>query len=203
MSLVVPAGAQSLTVKIGEGTATEEYRLAAAEVMEFDIVVGVGRAVLNALYVEGLPVEDGGMGVKVFGAKKSMSGDRQEFGYGYGPDNAFDLPPGDYIAVLRLDEAEVEVPFSVEAGQVTEVEGTLEAGVVALTMPNAESFRLEGAKKDITGKRREFGYGYDESVQRTLPAGDYVAIVTKKGAEAPTETPFTVVAGERLELTIE
>lgn len=203
VSMVVPAGAQSLSVQIGEGTATESYELAAAEVREFDIVVGVGRAVLNALYVEGLPVEDGGMGVRVLGAKKSMTGEREEFGHGYGPDNAFELPPGDYIAVLRLDEAEIEVPFSVKAGQVTEVEGSLEAGVVALTMPNADSFRIEGAKKDITGKRREFGYGYGDSVQRTLPAGDYIAVVTNEGAETPTETPFTVVAGERLELTIE
>jgi Ca-activated chloride channel family protein len=57
-----------------------------------------------------------------------------------------------------------------------------------------------GARTDINGNRAAFGYGYGPEWQSTFPAGDYVAVVDFAGTK--TETPFTVKAGERTELTI-
>lgn len=200
---IVPAGEIGITAKIGEGMAAQTVTLAAGETIETDMVVGIGRAVLNAFYVEGMKVEDGGLAVRILGAKKDIQGKRAEITYGYGPDGGFDLPPGDYVAILRMDEAEVEVPFSVAAGEMTEVSGTLRAGVVALSMPGAEAFNLYGAKTDIQGKRAEFGYGYGDGHQTTLPEGDYVVSIRYKDSDAPRETPFSVTAGERTEVTAE
>jgi Ca-activated chloride channel family protein len=142
------------------------------------------------------------MAVNVFKAQKALDGSREEVSYGYGPDNEFELPPGDYVVRIDMDAAVVEVPFTVEAGKRVDVEGVLDAGVVALTMPGAEGFNIYNAKADLQGNRTERGYGYSEDYQTTLIVGDYVVHI-RYDDDSETETPFTVVAGERLELTVE
>lgn len=198
----LPAGEQTLTVRIGKGEHVETFTLSAGETIEKDIVLGVGLAVINASYVEGMPVEDSGMAVNVVKAQKALDGSREEVSYGYGPGNEFELPPGDYVARIDMDAAVVEVPFTVEAGKRVDVEGVLDAGVVALTMPGTDGFTIYDARADIQGNRTERGYGYGEDYQTTLTAGDYVVSI-RYDDDSETEMPFTVVAGERLELTVE
>jgi Ca-activated chloride channel family protein len=94
------------------------------------------------------------------------------------------------------------VPFTVESGERVDVEAVLDAGVIALTMPGTDGFNIYDAAKDIQGNRTERGYGYGAEYQTTLPAGDYV-IVTRYADETETETPFTVTAGQRLELAVD
>ncbi len=101
-----------------------------------------------------------------------------------------------------MGEASVEVPFTVASGERVEVMGILEAGVVALTMPETDAFNLYAAKKDIQGNRPEMGYGFGAEYQTTLPAGDYV-VVTRYEDDTEAETAFTVVAGERVEVRAE
>jgi Ca-activated chloride channel family protein len=197
----VPAGEQRLAVRVGQGAVEETFTIAAGETVNKDIVVGVGRATLNAAYVEGMKVEDGGLFGEVFAAETAIDGTRQSLEYGYGPDQGYDLPPGDYVAVLRIEEASVEVPFTVEAGEAVAVEGMLDAGVAAISAEGATSIVIESARADIAGNRQEFGYAYGSSMQRTLPAGDYRVRATVDGSER--EAAFTVVAGERTEVMVE
>ena len=56
------------------------------------------------------------------------------------------------------------------------------------------------AKADINGNRAALAYYYGPSWQTTLPAGDYVVKISKNDKSA--ETPLTVKAGERAELTL-
>jgi len=198
----LPAGEQVLTVRIGEGEYVETLTLRAGETIEKDVVLGVGLAVINAAYVEGLAVDDGNIAVNIYKAAKALDGSRQEMGYGYGPGQEFRLPPGEYVALVKLHEASVEVPFTVKSGERVEITGVLNAGVAALSMPGATAFNLYAAKTDIQGNRKEFGYGYDVEYQTTLPAGDYVVVVRYED-DSETEAAFSVVAGERVELTVD
>ncbi len=76
----------------------------------------------------------------------------------------------------------------------------LDAGILAVTAPGGDFLELLSAKKDIYGKQQSVAYTYGESWQVTAPAGDYVLKVRKTdGSE--TETPATVKAGERTEVT--
>lgn len=198
----VPAGEIRVTAKVGEGEVSETFTIAAGETIEKDLVAGVGLAVIDASYVEGMGIDEGGLGVTVFKAEKALDGSREEVGYGYGPGNEFQLTPGDYVAVVRMNEAQAEMPFTVASGERVDVNVVLNAGVAALDMPEAKSFQVFGAKKDIQGNRAELGYGYDTTHQTTLPAGDYV-VVTRYEDDTETETAFSVVAGERVELSVE
>lgn len=202
--IVLPAGEQKITVKIGEGEVSETITLAAGETVEKDIVVGVGRVVVNALYAEGgEKVGVSGLDVKIFKARKKVDGSREQASYGFGPDGEFELPPGDYVAIVRLDKAEVEQPFDIRAGESKDVTAHLNAGVLAVSAPGAKHIEVFAAKKDIQGNRKAFGYAFDEEHQATLPAGDYVIVADGGDNGGKKEATATVNAGERTEIRIE
>ncbi|MET3924912.1 VWA domain-containing protein [Devosia sp. 2618] len=196
----LPAGEQTLTIDLGKAHYEETFTLAAGESLTRDIVVGTGVAVVDAVYVEGMDVTDGDLSIHIYGAKKAIDGSREEFGYGFGPGSSYDLPAGDYVAHVEMDAAVAEVPFSVKVGERVEVVVVLNAGVAAFTTPGLEIARIYGAKPGIDGTRPEFGYEFATEWQTTLTEGDYVlAAEFKTGATK--EVPFSVVAGERVEVT--
>jgi Ca-activated chloride channel family protein len=198
-SFVVPAGEQTVSATVGEGSVTETLTLAAGETREVDLIAGVGRVVVNAEYAPGMLVEESGLAVNIEAARVGIDGQREEITYGYGPGSDFELQPGDYVAIARLDDARAETPFTIEAGVSVEVVVPLDAGVVAITAPGASGFQIFGARTDIQGNRPEFGYAYGESFQQTLPAGDYVVRVRYED-DKESEIAFTVTAGERTEV---
>jgi len=202
--IVLPAGEQKLTVKLGSGEVTETIQLAAGQTIEKDVVVGIGRVTVNALYAPGGDkVESSDLFVDIYKAKLKLDGTREQVTYTYGPDAKFDLSPGDHVAVLRLDKATAEQPFNIRAGEVKDVTVVLGAGVLVIAAPGAKNINVFSATKDIQGARKEFGYGFDGAHQTTLPAGDYVVVTDRQDGSPKKETPATVKAGERTELKIE
>ena len=122
--IVLPAGDQKVTVKIGEGAVTETIPLAAGQTIEKDIIVGVGHVVANAYYVAGGDrVDAGGLTFHIVKAKKKIDGSREDVLTTYGPDSKFDLPPGDYVAIASMEQAIVEEPFSLKVGESKELNG--------------------------------------------------------------------------------
>jgi Ca-activated chloride channel family protein len=200
---VFPAGDQLVTVSIGQGSVTETIVLAAGETIEKDIVIGVGRAVLNAFYTQGMKIEDGGVAFEVLKAAKAIDGSRESVTYSYGADSAYDLPAGDYVALATMGAAKAEAPFTVAVGARVDVEVVLDAGVLSIAAPGASSIEILSAAKDIQGNRKSFSFAYGEEHQTTLPAGDYVARRELPDSGGSAEAPATVKAGERTEVTVE
>ena len=203
MKAAFPAGEQILTIKLGDGAVTETIALKAGQTIEKDVIVGVGHAVVNALYVAGGDrVDSGNMFTRIFKAKKKIDGTREELSYAYGPDAAFDLPAGDYVALVAMDQAAVEQPFSIKVGERQDVTAVLDAGVLAISAPGAKYIEVSGAARDIQGNRKQFGYAFAETHQTTLPAGDYAVSAVRGDPAVKTEAPATVKAGERTEITV-
>jgi Ca-activated chloride channel homolog len=198
----VPAGTTRIEVSIGAAKLQDSVTVAAGERITKDIIVGIGHATVNSFYAEGMKVEDGNVFTEIFGAKKDIQGDRQSFGYAYGPGAAFDLLPGDYVAVASFDAAKVEQPFTIKAGEATEVSVPLNAGVLFIDAPGASYIEVFG-KKDIQGNRPSLNGVYDVTSNRTLPAGDYHVVVTYEGDKALKEADAKVAAGERTEIKVE
>jgi Ca-activated chloride channel family protein len=198
---VYPAAEYALKAKLGAAEVNQSVVIEAGKVTDLDLVVGVGLAVVEAAYAEGVKVEGGDHFVEILEARKDLDGNRKSVDYTYGAGASFDLPPGDYVAVVTLGEARAEVPFSAKVGERVDILVPLNAGVAAFAFGDSNTFlEVFGAKKDINGNRAAFGYGYGPEWQSTFPAGDYVALVDFAGTK--TETAFTVKAGERTELTI-
>jgi len=200
---VVPAGETKVTVKLGAGEVSETMQLAAGQVVDKDIIVGVGKTQANAFYTAGgEKVDSGDLSWKVFKGAKKLDGTRDQVTYAFGADAKFDLPAGDYVMAVDMQAASAEQPFSVKVGEMSEVDVALNAGVVAIEAPGADGFKIFEAKKNLQGERKQVTYAFGEKMQTTLVAGDYVAVTNFTTDKADSETPFTVKAGERTELTV-
>ncbi len=199
----VPAGETKITVTIGAAELKDAVSVAAGERVTKDIIVGVGHVTVNSFYVEGMKVEDGNVFTEILGAKKDIQGDRKSFGYTYGPEAAFDLMPGDYVAVATFDVAKAEQPFTVKAGEATDVSVPLDAGVLFIDAPGGLWIEVLSGKPDIQGNRTTFSGVYDATSTRTLPAGDYRVRVEYEGDAPDKEADATVTAGERTEIKVE
>jgi Ca-activated chloride channel family protein len=201
--IVVPAGDEKVTATLDAGQIIVDIPLAAGQTVEKDLIIGVGHVVSKALYSEGGDkVTDGNLTFHFEKAKKHIDGTRDDMGTNYGPDTKRELPPGDYVVTVTMDQAHIEVPFTVKVGEASDITATLSAGVAAISAPGAQKIEVFGTKKDIKGNRPGFSYGYDQKLETTLPAGDYVAVATMDDAGTTKEAPFIVTAGERTETAV-
>ncbi|WP_374372126.1 VWA domain-containing protein [Tabrizicola sp.] len=197
---VFPAGEYGLNAKLGAAETSQSVVIEAGKMTDLDLVLGVGLAVVDATYAEGMTVEGDDQFVEIFGATKDIEGNRKSVGYTYGAGAKFDLPAGDYVAVVTLGAAKAEVPFTVKVGERTDIIAPLNAGVAAFTSPGEEFIEILAAKPDINGNRASIAYGYGPAWQSALPAGDYIVRVSK--GDKTSETPLAVKAGERNELAL-
>lgn len=201
---VLPAGDTKITVKLGAGEASETFKIAAGQVIDKDMIVGVGTAVISSLYAQGgEKVDTGNLYTRIFKAAKKLDGTRDQVAYDYGTDPDFDLPAGDYVAVVQLDAATIEHAFSVKVGERKDETVVLNAGVLAVEAPGANEIRLFEGKANLQGERQGVTYAYGETMQSTVPAGDYLLIVTPKSEGEKKEQPVTIKAGERSEIKVQ
>ena len=201
--LILPIGDISVRVKLGEAEVTETFALKAGDKIDKNIIVGTGRVVANAYYVEGEKVDSPGMAIEIYKAKVNLDGARDKVAYNFGADAKFDLPPGDYVLFGKLNGAQGEAPFSVKVGERVEPKVVLNAGVLKVTLPGNDGWRVMSAKESLNGDRKSFDYGFGEEFQTTLTAGDYVIESEKKATGEKKLTPVTIKAGERQEMTIQ
>lgn len=196
VDLVVPAGSVVAEIAIGKAALSKTYVAAAGQIIDEDVIVAVGVVNFAADYVEGMAIEDD-IYLEILDASKDLKGNRKSIAYGYGGKQKFELAPGDYVVDYSLDGAKGEISFSIKADTSLDIPLVIDAGVVAITTPGDDYVEILGAKKDITGKRVSFDYGYGPNFETTLKAGDYVIHSLDK------DTPLTVPAGERTEVTIQ
>jgi Ca-activated chloride channel homolog len=201
--IVLPAGEIIVRVQLGEGEVTEKFILKAGDRLDKKVIVGTGHVVANMFYVEGEKVDAPGMGIEIYAAKVKLDGSREKIAYHFGADAKFDLPPGDYVLLGKIGAAVGEAPFSVKVGELVEPKVVLNAGVLKVTAPGNDGWRVLSGKESLNGDRDTFDYGFGEAFQTTLNAGDYMLETEVKATGVKTLKPITVKAGERLELTIQ
>lgn len=197
---VFPAGDYNFLASLGAAKVEETITIEPGKQIDKDLIIGTGLVVVEAFYTEGVMVEGGDHFVEILEAKKDLEGNRKQVSYAYGAGAQFDLPAGDFVAVVSLGGAKVEVPFTVKVGERTDIVAPLNAGVVALTTPTDEYIEVLAPTPDINGNRASFGYSYGPAWQTTLPAGEYVVLISKGDKRA--ESPLSVKAGERTELAL-
>ena len=202
-SFYIPAGEIEVTGRLGKATASQMITLLPGETLDVDVIVGAGVVVASALYASGGPeVETGDIRYTVYGAKIDLKGNREQINGVYGS-KPMELPVGEYVVGARLDKAEVlSEPIEVKAGERTDVQLVLNAGVAAITAPGGYRIHLLG-KKNLQGERKEITGKYGEELSITLPAGTYLARVTYEIDKAPVEAEIEVKGGERTEVTLQ
>jgi len=199
-----PAGEVKLKGTIGPAVVEDTMTVTAGETVERDLVIGSGVVIGKAVYKEGGPeVDSGDIFFEVVSAGKAIDGSRKSITYAYGTGSKLDVPPGDHVLTAKLGSATSEVPFAIKAGEAREIVVDINAGVLAISAPGANSIEIVSAAKDIQGNRKSMSLTYAAEWQDTLPPGDYAVLVKYEGDTAPKEAKATVKAGERAEVTVE
>lgn len=194
---VYPAGEYGFSAQLGEVRLSDTVVITAGEILDKTVVLAAGVPVFAAYYAAGVPVE-GEQAFETFEARVGLDGKRISVRTDYGAASAPELPPGEYVVVGSVGPARVEVPFTVKAGERLEVPVILNAGIAAITAPNANAIEILGAKPGLDGKRPSVYTHFGTDLVVTLTAGDHVALVTS--GEARAEFPFTVKPAERVEV---
>ena len=115
---------------------------------------------------------------------------------------AFDKP-GEMIATIGSDFAQVEIPASLAAGGTLKLEANLNAGVTQFKgmMDAANPLASEGAAWAISKADGTYvGTSYGVAPKNLLNAGDYVVKLSDGQAEA--QQPFTVAAGQTVDVVV-
>jgi len=198
--VVLPAQEYALQIRLGAAETSQSLVIEAGQELIREVVMGIGVAGVSITYDGSQPVDDPDLHVEIFEAKADLDGNRTSLAYEWGNGRTFDLPPGDYLAVATLDGARIEAPLTVRTGERSDLALNLNAGVAAFATPADEHIEVLSGTKDIAGNRKSFAYGWGPEWQTVLAAGDYVVKVERDGTAS--ETPLTVKAGERVELSL-
>lgn len=194
---VFPAGEMALKAKLGAVETSDSIVITAGAVTDKEIVLSAGVPVFTAFYAAGVAVEQD-QTFEVLSANADISGNRTSIATVFGAGAAVELPPGEYVVRASVGAAVAEQPLIVKAGERVEVPVILNAGLAAVTAPNANLVEFFAAKADLQGNRLNAATEYGPDSLVTLVAGDYLIRVT--AGYAIGEFPLVVKPGERVEL---
>ncbi|WP_296085901.1 hypothetical protein [uncultured Agrobacterium sp.] len=203
--IFVPAGELKLQGRIGPAEAEETITVKAGDTLTHDVIIPSGVVVANAVYKEGgRKVETDGIRFEALAETDTLDGTRKTITGTYGPGKIMQMPAGNFIIRARLGKVSVEKPFTVTAGQRTDLTVDLDAGVLAVSAPKAERIDIVETTKDLQGTQKEISGRYGTTHQETLHPGTYSVKVTydKKTNREPKEVNATVTASERTEINV-
>jgi Ca-activated chloride channel homolog len=198
--IYLAAGDTIVKGKMGSATVSETLSLTAGQMVDRDLIIGAGVVGIEAYYVEGALIDGSAHFVEVLSAKKALDGSRESITSGYGAGISFDLPAGDYIARATLQSASAEVPFSIKVGERVDVPVILNAGVLFISAPGANSIEVLEGKADLGGNRDTLTFEYNTEVTLTAPPGDYLVRANRGDLQATATA--VVKPGERTEVAV-
>ena len=199
-----PPGEVRLTADMGNAEIAEVVDLKAGDQIEKTLVLNVGLLVPTYYYSEGgeTLAENAGT-LTILDGKTALDGSREGHGTYYGHGNPIALAAGDYLLRVEQEAAIVELPVTITAGDRADVSVNLDAGLVAIQAPGADTIALLKAKKRIDGTHEEiYHVYYNEAPTMTAPAGDFIVERVLSGDRGRAFYKISVTAGERTELTI-
>jgi len=177
--IFVPAGELKLDGRIGPARAEKTITVKAGETVSEDLIIPSGVVIANAVYKDGgRAVETDNIRFETLLPTETLDGTRDTLTGTYGVGKMMQMPAGDFVMRARLGKVSAEIPFSVKAGQRTNVTVNLDAGVLAVTAPDAQRIDILETTKDLQGTQKEISGRYGTTHQETLHPGNYSVKVT-------------------------
>lgn len=198
-SFVLPAGDYTLKLAKGAASISQPFSVAAGDSINLAVSLSVGRLAIDAVFAAAGPKVEEGFAVEIRRPAKAVGEEGEWVATFYDPLSIVDLPAGAYDVKAGTGEAHKVLRVEMVSGRENRITVDLNAGFVAMAGANGQ-IQIVETRKSITGKRKIVSATYHDEMNAALPAGDYVAIVTRDGVES--ETPFRVAAGERVEVSL-
>jgi Ca-activated chloride channel homolog len=194
------AGDYVVTLQYGSAEVQAPFTVTAGKISDLVVVLGAGIANVSVTY-DGSQAAGDGTAIELRKAP-DISGEKKYVATEYGAEKQFKAEAGDYVFVVSLNIAKVEVPVKIVAGQAADVKINLNAGFIAVKAPGAKRIDVESGKPGIDGKRIRLGTEYAEELNYAANTGSYHIIAYGDGDAVISEQDVTVAAGQRVEVTM-
>lgn len=205
-TIYAPAGKLDILGTIGPTKVRQQIELQAGKSMAYDLIIPSGVVVTNAVYSDGgVQVQTPNIHFEAKTAETSLDGIRKTVGSTYGIDKPINLPVGKYVMFAELGNVSGQHAFEIIAGERTEVTVNLNAGVLAISAPEAERIDIHYKTTDLQRTLESVSARYATEHQDTVTPGEYVVTVSYEDPELmpQKEINVTVKASERTEIIIE
>lgn len=197
--VILPAGEYSVTLKLGAAVQTRDIEIAPGETVPVEVIAGVGKLKGKVIF------SPGGSAVKdprvdIFVGSEAAEGESSLIG-DYAAEPVFDLPEGTYRVRIKVDGVDRVFPLTIKTGETVTASFPLDAGLVAITAPGADSIRITVPRTGIYGDdAEEIARNYDASMNYVLPAGKYTVSASKGDVNVTQD--IEIKAGARNEVKL-
>jgi Ca-activated chloride channel family protein len=198
---ILPAGDYVMVLSKGNSEAKKPFKLAPGDSINLAMTLDATPLLVDAVYAAGGPKVEKGIAVSVRKPPAREGEEGESIATIFDPVSKFDLPAGSYDVIVEVGAAKRVQRVEIRSGAPARLTVNMNAGVLALATPGAETIEVFAAKKDINGDRALFFTGFDPTTNLALIAGDYVVVTHVK--DRAKETPVAIKPGERTELAIQ
>jgi Ca-activated chloride channel homolog len=195
------AGDYVATLKMGSAEIKAAFSVVAGKTADLVVALGAGTARISATYSPGGEDVPDGTTIELRKAA-DISGKQKWVATEYGNNKLFQAPAGDYVVVVKLDLAEVEVPLKILAGQEVSVNIVLDAGFMAVKAPGSKRIEVRSGKPGLDGKRKWLNTVYTEDLNSAANTGTYHVMAFGDDDAILGEKDVAVEAGKRIEVTL-
>ena len=188
-----------VSAKLGSAETIQPVTIEDGKLSDPHFVLNAGIVVIRPRGAEGEPPRDGAP-VRF----EYPGGNTTEYG-----ESRVTIPAGEITVKVTIGKGEASETFQLQAGRTIEKDIVVGVGRAVARVFYVPGMAVENrgvvtevykARKSIDGSRERMETNYQPISEFDLPSGDYVALSRVDAAMA--ETPFTVAAGERVEVDV-
>jgi Ca-activated chloride channel homolog len=194
------AGDYKLKLEHGSASIDVSFTVVPGKTTDIVVPMGAGIANVNITYDGKQPVVDGT--TTELRKPADISGNMEYVATEYGNDRQFKAAAGDYVLIVSIGMAKVEVPIKITSGQAADVKVNLNAGVLNVKAPGATAIRVMTGDKDISGNRTQLYFDYKDEINVAAPVGNYHVVALGSGDTVIGEKDVSVELGKRVELAV-
>jgi Ca-activated chloride channel family protein len=195
------AGDYVAEVALGDVKVKGSFSVKSGEVTTLVIPMGSARLSVSAEFSSGGQAMENGMSFEVYKKGETPEKLGDWINTQYNPESKFDLPAGEYVAVVKLGLAETRVPVKVEAGRNQAIKINANAGFIAVKADGATSYEVHEGKTGLDGTNKWLTTTYDPTLNIAANAGSYLVQAFKGDAKVGEKT-VEVAAGQRVEIVL-
>ncbi|WP_158589751.1 vWA domain-containing protein [Gemmobacter lutimaris] len=192
----MPAGPIAVEVTVGTARVQTEITAAPGERLRREIVAAAGTVIVDGFLAPG-NAGTGTLVVEIYA--RTPDGTRGDLlVYGYGPEQRYDLAPGPYLAVGRMQFAETEQPFEIVTGETRDIDLALNGGTAIATAEGADHIEVFALSE--TDEPTSLGYEYGARYEVTLSTGRYRMIAYRGDKQSAADIDIT--PGSTVEISL-
>ena len=195
------AGDYVVELSLGDVKVKSNFTIKSGEVTNQVVSMGAGKVVVSAEFAPGGPALESSMSFEIYQSGDAANTLGAWVNTQYDQHSKFDLPAGNYVAVVKLGIAEARQTLTVAPGSSQQIKINANAGFIAAKAGGATSYEVREGKAGLDGSNKWLTTTYDPTLNIAANAGSYLVIAYKGDAKIGEKT-IEIKAGQRNEISL-